>query len=104
VGERILSSAPSLSRIARIVRSTHERMDGHGYPDGLDGPSIPLPSRIISACDAFFAMTVDRPYRRAMASEEAIAELRRCAGTQFDPVVVEALIGAYVDAGLEQVA
>jgi two-component system, cell cycle response regulator len=104
VGERILASAPSLSRIARLVRSTHERMDGHGYPDGLVGTSIPLLSRIISACDAFFAMTVDRPYRRAMASEEAIAELRRCAGTQFDPDVVEALIGAYIDAGLELVA
>ncbi|HEV2713409.1 MAG TPA: HD domain-containing phosphohydrolase [Gaiellaceae bacterium] len=104
VGERILASAPSLSRIARLVRSTHERMDGHGYPDGLDGPSIPLISRIVSACDAFFAMTEDRPYRRAMASEDAIAELRRCAGTQFDPDVVEALITAYIEAELELVA
>jgi HD-GYP domain-containing protein (c-di-GMP phosphodiesterase class II) len=61
-------------------------------------------SRVISACDAFFAMTEDRPYRRALTTEEAIAELRRCAGTQFDPVVVEALVGVYVDAGLELVA
>jgi two-component system, cell cycle response regulator len=104
VGERILSAAPSLARIARLVRSTHERMDGQGYPDGLTGADIPLLSRIISVCDAFLAMTVDRPYRRAMASEDAIAELRRCAGTQFDPDVVEALIGAYVDAELELVA
>jgi two-component system cell cycle response regulator len=104
VGERILSAAPSLARIARLVRSTHERIDGGGYPDGLAGSSIPLLSRIIAVCDAFLAMTEDRPYRRAMASEEAIAELRRCAGTQFDSDVVEALIGAYVDAELELVA
>jgi diguanylate cyclase (GGDEF)-like protein len=104
VGERILSSAPSLARIGRIVRSTHERLDGLGYPDGLGGDEIPLLSRIVSACDAFFAMTEDRPYRRAMTSEDAIAELRRCAGAQFDPVVVEALIGAYIDAELELVA
>jgi two-component system cell cycle response regulator len=104
VGERILSAAPSLSRVARIVRSTHERVDGLGYPDGFSGTDIPLLSRIICACDAFFAMTEERPYRRAMASEDAIAELRRCAGTQFDPDFVEALIGAYVDAELELVA
>ncbi|HEV3480403.1 MAG TPA: diguanylate cyclase [Gaiellaceae bacterium] len=104
VGERILSSAPSLARIGRIVRSTHERLDGQGYPDGLGREDIPVLSRVISACDAFFAMTEDRPYRPALATEDAIAELRRCAGTQFDPVVVEALIGVYVDAGLELVA
>jgi two-component system cell cycle response regulator len=104
VGERILSSAPSLTRIGRIVRSTHERLDGTGYPDGLSGDDIPLLSRIVSACDAFFAMTEERPYRGAMTSEDAIAELRRSAGPQFDPVVVEALIGAYIDAELELVA
>jgi diguanylate cyclase (GGDEF)-like protein len=104
VGERILCAAPSLERVARLVRSTHERLDGLGYPDGLSGEEIPLLSRIIAACDAFFAMTEERPYRRAMASEDAISELRRCAGTQFDPVVVEALISAYVEAGLELVA
>jgi two-component system, cell cycle response regulator len=104
VGERILSAAPSLARIARFVRSTHERIDGHGYPDGLAGSNIPLLARIISVCDAFLAMSEDRPYRQAMASEDAIAELRRCAGTQFDPDVVEALIGAYIDAELELVA
>jgi diguanylate cyclase (GGDEF)-like protein len=104
VGERILSAAPSLTRIARLVRSTHERMDGQGYPDGLAGEKIPLPSRIVSVCDAFLAMTEERPYRSALTSEEAIAELRRCAGTQFDPDVVEALIGAYIDAELELVA
>ena len=104
VGERILSAAPSLSRVARIVRSTHERLDGLGYPDGLSEADIPLLARIMSACDAFFAMIEERPYRRALASEDAIAELRRCAGTQFDADVVEALIGAYVDAELELVA
>jgi two-component system, cell cycle response regulator len=104
VGERILSAAPSLSRIARLVRSTHERLDGLGYPDGLSGADIPLLSRIVSASDAFLAMTEERPYRRAMASEDAIAELRRCAGSQFDPDVVEALISVYVEAGLELVA
>jgi two-component system cell cycle response regulator len=104
VGERILCAAPSLERIARLVRSTHERLDGLGYPDGLSGDDIPLLSRIVAACDAFFAMTEERPYRRAMTSEDAISELRRCAGTQFDPEVVEALISAYIDAGLELVA
>jgi diguanylate cyclase (GGDEF)-like protein len=104
VGERILCAAPSLERIARLVRSTHERLDGLGYPDGLSGDDIPLLSRIVAACDAFFAMTEDRPYRSAMTSEDAISELRRCAGTQFDSVVVEALISAYIDAGLELVA
>jgi diguanylate cyclase (GGDEF)-like protein len=104
VGERILSAAPSLARIARLVRFTHERIDGQGYPDGLTDENIPLLSRIISVCDAFLAMTEERPYRHAMASEDAIAELRRCAGTQFDSDVVEALIGAYVDAELDLVA
>jgi two-component system, cell cycle response regulator len=104
VGERILSAAPSLSRVAALVRSTHERMDGLGYPDGLSGSEIPLLSRIVAACDAFYAMMEERPYRSAMTSEDAIAELRRSAGTQFDPVVVEALISVYVDAGLELVA
>jgi HD-GYP domain-containing protein (c-di-GMP phosphodiesterase class II) len=86
------------------VRSTHERVDGQGYPDGFSGTDIPVLSRIICACDAFFAMAEERPYRCAMPSEDAIAELRRCAGTQFDPDVVEALIGAYIDAELELVA
>ncbi|HEY6584096.1 MAG TPA: diguanylate cyclase [Gaiellaceae bacterium] len=104
VGERILCAAPSLERIARLVRSTHERLDGLGYPDGLSGDDIPLLSRIVAACDAFFAMTEERPYRSAMTSEDAISELRRCAGTQFDSVVVEALISAYIEAGLELVA
>jgi diguanylate cyclase (GGDEF)-like protein len=104
VGERILSSAPSLVRIARLVRSTHERIDGQGYPDGLEGESIPKLSRIVSACDAFLAMTEDRPYRVAMSPDDAIEELRRCAGTQFDPEVVEALIAVSDESRLERVA
>jgi len=92
VGERILNAVPGLGSIARAVRHEHERWDGGGYPDGLVGEAIPLPSRIVLVCDAYHAMTSDRPYRRAMPQEEAIAELRRCAGTQFDPAVVWALI------------
>ena len=101
VGERILSSAPSLSRVARLVRSTHERLDGLGYPDGLLGSDIPLISRIVSACDAFFAMTEERPYRNAMAPGDALAELRRCAGSQFDLNVVEALISVFLEGDAE---
>jgi diguanylate cyclase (GGDEF)-like protein len=94
IGERILSSAPALARISRLVRSTHERLDGIGYPDGLSGEQIPLLARIVSACDAFHAMTEERSYRPPLSEENAIAELRRCSGTQFDPMVVEALVEA----------
>jgi diguanylate cyclase (GGDEF)-like protein len=90
VGERILSAAPALSEAARLVRSSHERWDGGGYPDGLAGEDIPLGSRIISVCDAFDAMTSARPYRDAIEAASALAELRRCSGTQFDPEVVKA--------------
>ncbi len=88
IGERILSAAPAWRSVAKIVRATHERWDGAGYPDGVAGTEIPLAARIIAVCDAFSAMTSPRPYRVAVAREEAIAELRRCAGTQFDPEVV----------------
>jgi two-component system cell cycle response regulator len=90
IGERILSAAPALVPVARIVRSSHERWDGTGYPDALAGEDIPLGARIVAVCDAFHAMTTDRPYKRACAVREALAELRRCAGTQFDPAVLEA--------------
>jgi len=92
IGERILSAVPGLESIARAVRHEHERWDGGGYPDGLAGEAIPLASRIVLVCDAYHAMTSDRPYREAMAPDAAIAELRRHAGTQFDPAVVNALI------------
>jgi two-component system, cell cycle response regulator len=91
VGERILRASPDLRRVATIVRSTHERWDGTGYPDGLTGEEIPLASRIIAACDAFTATTSPRPYRAQLTEQEALAELERNAGTQFDPAVVVAL-------------
>ena len=85
VGERILAAAPALLDVARLVRSSHERYDGSGYPDGLVGESIPLGSRVIAVCDAWDAMTTDRPYRRAMPREDALAELERCAGGAVRP-------------------
>ena len=90
-GERILSAAPALLPVAKLVRSSHERWDGQGYPDGLAGSDIPLGSRIIFACDAYDAITETRVYSAARSQAEALAELSRCAGTQFDPQVVEAL-------------
>jgi diguanylate cyclase (GGDEF)-like protein len=90
IGERIVLSAPALASTAELIRSSHERLDGHGYPDGLAGQDIPLGSRIIAVCDAFDAMTCDRSYRRAMSTDAALEELRRHAGTQFDPAVVAA--------------
>ncbi|HEY3765108.1 MAG TPA: diguanylate cyclase [Gaiellales bacterium] len=89
-GEAILSAAPVLAGVASIVRSTHERIDGGGYPDGLSGAEIPLGARIIAVCDAYDAMTSDRSYRQAMTRREAIAELEAMSGTQFDPIVVAA--------------
>jgi hypothetical protein len=90
IGERILLRVPALARVATIVRSSHERYDGSGYPDGLCGDAIPLESRIIAVCDAFAAMLADRPYRPALSREQAEQELSRNSGTQFDPAVVEA--------------
>jgi HD-GYP domain-containing protein (c-di-GMP phosphodiesterase class II) len=91
-GERILLRIPELAVIAPIVRHEHEHWDGSGYPDGLRGRRIPLGSRIILACDAWYAMRTNRPYRRALDPDEAIAELRRGAGHQFDADVIEALL------------
>ena len=90
VGERILLAAPALAGVAPLVRASHERWDGGGYPDGLIGEQIPLGARIVSLCDAFDAMVTDRAYRRAMSVQDALEELDRCAGTQFDPAVVRA--------------
>ena len=92
IGEQILAPIDFLSEVRPLVRHGHERWDGAGYPDGLAGEDIPLGARIIFACDALDAMTTDRPYRAAMDMDEAFAELRRCAGTQFDPEVVGALL------------
>jgi two-component system cell cycle response regulator len=92
IGQRILNAAPALQAVAKFVRSTHERYDGSGYPDGLSGQEIPLTSRIVSACDSLHAMISRRPYQREMPEAQACQELTRCAGTQFDPQVVEALL------------
>jgi putative nucleotidyltransferase with HDIG domain len=81
-----------LAEVGLVVRHHHERWDGDGYPDGIAGEAIPLAARIICACDAYSAMTTNRSYRKAMPVAEAVAELRKCAGTQFDPTVVEALV------------
>ena len=94
-GERLLLRVGGLlGEVGRIVRSCHERYDGAGYPDGTAGEQIPLLARIVACCDAFNAMTTDRSYRKAMPLAAAVAELRSASGTQFDPVVVEALIAS----------
>jgi diguanylate cyclase (GGDEF)-like protein len=91
IGERIVGSTPALKRASKLVRWSHERIDGKGYPDGIEGEKIPLGSRIIAVCDAYVAITAGRRYARASSAEEALEELRDCAGTQFDAEVVEAL-------------
>jgi diguanylate cyclase (GGDEF)-like protein len=90
IGERIISAAPSLALAGELVRSSHERYDGGGYPDALSGDEIPLGSRIIAVCDAFSAMVSDRTYRPGMPVAQAEAELRRCSGTQFHAEIVDA--------------
>ena len=99
VGERILSTVPFLEPVLPLVRHEHERWDGRGYPDGLEGENIPLGSRIILACDAYDAMISDRPYRAAMSDADARAELLAGAGTQFDERVVAALLQVLEAAG-----
>jgi two-component system cell cycle response regulator len=99
IGERIIAAAPSLQRVAQIVRSSHERVDGHGYPDGLHGDAIAVGARIIAVCDAYDAMIATRPYSAPMPHQAAITELRRCAGSQFDPIVVEAFCVGMTEEG-----
>jgi two-component system cell cycle response regulator len=90
IGERILAAAPALAPVARLVRSSYERFDGSGYPDGLRGETIPLGSRVIAVCVAYDAMTSVRPWREPLTEAAAFEELDRCAGNQFDPMVVAA--------------
>jgi two-component system cell cycle response regulator len=97
VGQRILSASPALRRIGVIVRATHEHWNGAGYPDGLAGEAIPLAARVITVCDAFDAMTSRRTYRPPLTVPEAIAELQRCSGTQFEPVIVDAVVGVVTE-------
>lgn len=85
IGEPILAASPALTDIVRIVRSTHESFDGTGYPDGLRGEGIPIEARIVSVCDGYSSMTSDRSYRPPRPHADALAELDRCRGTQFDP-------------------
>jgi HD-GYP domain-containing protein (c-di-GMP phosphodiesterase class II) len=92
LGAQILEPVPALAGAAALVLACHEHWDGSGYPLGLKGEEIPLGARLILACDAFDAMTSDRVYRPAMSRADAVAELRRCSGTQFDPQVVDVLV------------
>jgi HD-GYP domain-containing protein (c-di-GMP phosphodiesterase class II) len=93
IGQKILERKPGLIALGTLVRATHERWDGNGYPDRIKGSGIPLPSRIIAVCDAFDAMTHPRAYRRPLTADRALEELRRGSGTQFDPGVVETFCG-----------
>ncbi len=92
IGERIVATVPGLEDVARAIRHEHEHWNGSGYPDGLSAASIPLASRVVLVCDAYHAMTSDRPYRRAMSDTDARLELSQHAGSQFDPQVVDALL------------
>jgi len=103
-GERIISAAAALADVAPLVRSSHERWDGGGYPDGLIGEQIPAGAQIVSVCDSYHAMTSDRSYRRAMSADVAIAELRAGSGTQFSPAVVTAFLRVHAQAASAQTA
>jgi len=91
-GAEIVEAMPALSHLAPAIRASHERWDGTGYPDGLTGPEIPIASRIVFVCDAYNAMVSDRPYRSALGEDIARTELQRCAGSQFCPDSVEAVL------------
>jgi diguanylate cyclase (GGDEF)-like protein len=95
IGERIVMAAPALAPVAKLIRSSHERWDGGGYPDGLAGEDIPLGAQIVAVCDAFDAMTSDRVYRGALPVKTALAELREVAGTQLSPRVVVAFLASW---------
>jgi HD-GYP domain-containing protein (c-di-GMP phosphodiesterase class II) len=95
IGASILAAAPALARVAEIVGATHERYDGSGYPRGRSGAEIPLASQIVFACDSFDAMISDRPFGEARSEVDALRELRRCAGTQFAPRVIDAFMTEY---------
>jgi HD-GYP domain-containing protein (c-di-GMP phosphodiesterase class II) len=94
-GQRILNQIPSLARCAVIVRAHHERWDGRGYPDGLAGENIPFEARVVAVADAFHAMISDRPYRKAIAPRRALEIIEAGRGTQWDPLVVDAMLGLF---------
>jgi HD-GYP domain-containing protein (c-di-GMP phosphodiesterase class II) len=100
LGQRMLDQVGGLlTSVGIVVRASHERFDGGGYPDGLAGEAIPVGARIVAACDSFNAMTTTRSYRKALPASDAVDELRRCSGTQFDPAVVDALLAVVGDPG-----
>lgn len=101
IGERIVAAAQSLRPVAKLIRSSHERVDGRGYPDGLVGDQIPLGSQIVAVCDSYDAITSDRAYRERSSSQDAVTELRRCSGSQFAPHVVEAVIDVLYEISVE---
>jgi two-component system cell cycle response regulator len=103
-GARLLRLDPELADVARIVRQHHERYDGSGYPDGRTGANTTIEARIVAVCDAWAAMRVDRPYQTARSVAEAVAELRRCAGSQFDPDVVDAFLAALADGRIDEIS
>jgi diguanylate cyclase (GGDEF)-like protein len=99
IGERIVGAAPALGAVAKLVRASHERWDGDGYPDRTAGEDIPLGARIVAVCDAYDAIVADRAYRRGRSPAEAMEELERCAGAQFDPAVVAAFAAVLATEG-----
>jgi diguanylate cyclase (GGDEF)-like protein len=99
IGERIVAAAPALGPVAKLVRASHERWDGDGYPDRTAGEDIPLGARIVAVCDAYDAIVSDRSYRRGRSAAEAMDELQRCAGSQFDPAVVAAFLAVLAAEG-----
>jgi HD-GYP domain-containing protein (c-di-GMP phosphodiesterase class II) len=101
VGERLLAGPLGMEPVARLVRHSHERWDGAGYPDGLAGDMIPLGSRIVFVCSAFHDMTSDRPHHAALDAVDALAQLERGAGAQFDPRGVEAFCQEFAGAAFE---
>lgn len=104
IGAKIIASIPSPTEIATIIRHHHARWDGAGYPDNLAGNGIPLGSRIIAVADCYQAIISDRPYRKGRSHEEAVEEIRRCSGSQFDPSVVEAFLRVYSKVAAEEQA
>jgi diguanylate cyclase (GGDEF)-like protein len=99
IGERIVAAAPALGAVAKLVRASHERWDGRGYPDATAGEDIPLGARIVAVCDAYDAIVADRPYRSGRSAAAAMEELQRCSGSQFDPAVVAAFAAVLAAAG-----
>ncbi len=101
ISAEILARTRELAPVAAVVRAHHERWDGSGYPFGLKGTAIPIAARIFAVLEAFDAMISDRPYRKAMSNQNALEEIKRCAGTQFDPAVVHALLTVIREQGAE---